>query len=195
MPPHLTCTDAILANRTLVPDSAFSASSVLRTNLPDFLPHQARVENLFDDQGTSGHAWCPRMIRTGEPKPWIQVDLGRLHRINRVVVYGRGKGNYVEYAETVSIQYQREEGETWHTYKEADGTSKSCKNKAVFAFSDGTTSYEGPLPWAGGPDQKPLNDATYDGSRVTRLQNGMGTLTDGQACVFANEVSRPSIRS
>ncbi|XP_033120771.1 lactadherin-like, partial [Anneissia japonica] len=78
------CTDPLGIEDGTIPAEQLSASSEwsLRTGA-----HSGRLNTEVDSSGSAG-AWCSKIK---DQYQWIQVDLGKLHKVRGVITQGRNK--------------------------------------------------------------------------------------------------------
>lgn len=75
-----------------------------------------------------GGAWCPVMpiSQTNFGKEWIQVKLNRSFVISAIETQGRfALGSGKEFVPSYQIEYSRNNGLTWHKWKDFRGSSVS----------------------------------------------------------------------
>ena len=79
--------------------------------------------NSINNGDWSGHSWSPAKE---DKTPWAEVDLGKLEKISKAVIYENG-----EAVKAFELQYQK--GETWKTiYKGTTIGSKAEINLSKF---------------------------------------------------------------
>ena len=76
------------------------------------------------NQDKSGGAWCPspQVDLTVSGLEWLQINLTERHVITGVSTQGRfGNGLGAEYVEEYWIEFSRDNGVTWHKWKNRRG--------------------------------------------------------------------------
>ena len=93
-----------------IPDSRLTASSQYGTR---FQPAYGRLN------GNRGDGWCAKKADRNDD--WLQVDLGKTIQVCAVATQGDRNGN--EWTTDFKLSYSSD-GNSWTTYKNADGTKK-----------------------------------------------------------------------
>ncbi|CAH8444111.1 unnamed protein product [Heterobilharzia americana] len=116
------CIQSLLVNRHRISDSAFNATSEVLdpSGAQRYNAHSIRNEN-------TDFAWCPGKRIGTECDEYIEVDMGELNIITKVVISGLlaedGGSRYTPY---FFIRYKREQSEdNWRTYRQLRPTITS----------------------------------------------------------------------
>nr|CAH8826423.1 unnamed protein product [Trichobilharzia regenti] len=116
------CIQSLLVNRNRIPDKAFNATSEVLdpSGARRYNAHSIRNEN-------TDFAWCPGKRIGTECDEYIEVDMGELNIITKVVISGLlaedGGSRYTPY---FYIRYKREQNEeNWRTYRQLRPTITS----------------------------------------------------------------------
>ncbi|CAH8828811.1 unnamed protein product, partial [Trichobilharzia szidati] len=116
------CIQSLLVNRNRIPDKAFNATSEVLdpSGAKRYNAHSIRNEN-------TDFAWCPGKRIGTECDEYIEVDMGELNIITKVVISGLlaedGGSRYTPY---FYIRYKREQNEeNWRTYRQLRPTITS----------------------------------------------------------------------
>ncbi|XP_018647784.1 putative discoidin domain receptor [Schistosoma mansoni] len=109
------CIQSLLVNRHQIPDSAFNATSevVDPSGAKRYNAHSIRNEN-------TDFAWCPGKRISTECDEYVEIDMGELNIITKVVISGLlAEGGGSRYTPYFYIRYKREiNEENWRTYRQ-----------------------------------------------------------------------------
>ncbi|KAK3745582.1 hypothetical protein QZH41_016224 [Actinostola sp. cb2023] len=94
-----------------LPDSAFNASTVLKSGNWDFGARNARLYKEDDSVYRRVGGWCAKESKN----QWLQVDLGSVKVITAVATQGRDK--FFEHVKSYQLGFSND-GKTFYTYKE-----------------------------------------------------------------------------
>ncbi|EMP42328.1 Epithelial discoidin domain-containing receptor 1 [Chelonia mydas] len=154
-----------------IPDEDLSASSAWSDST-------AAKHSRLDTSDGDG-AWCPAGPVYPNDAEFLEVDLRRLHFLT-LVISGNENTNEVvlkDLGPPIIARYVR-------FYPRADRVMSVCLRVELYGciWRDGLQSYTAPLGQTMVLQSEPvyLNDSTYDGYSVSKLQfGGLGQLTDG----------------
>ncbi|RTG83519.1 uncharacterized protein DC041_0005869 [Schistosoma bovis] len=109
------CIQSLLVNRHQIPDSAFNATSevVDPSGAKRYNAHSIRNEN-------TDFAWCPGKRISTDCDEYVEIDMGELNIITKVVISGLlAEGGGSRYTPYFYIRYKREiNEENWRTYRQ-----------------------------------------------------------------------------
>ncbi|KAH8854713.1 Discoidin domain-containing receptor 2 [Schistosoma japonicum] len=109
------CIQSLLVNRHQIPDSAFNATSevVDPSGAKRYSAHSIRNEN-------TDFAWCPGKRIGTDCDEYVEIDMGELNIITKVVISGLlAEGGGSRYTPYFYIRYKREQNaENWRTYRQ-----------------------------------------------------------------------------
>lgn len=114
-PDQSECIQSLLLDRRRIPSAAFTATSEQTdpTGTRRYSAEYVRVEN-------TDHAWCPGRRVGTELEEFVQIDLGELHAITKVVISGLlVEGGGSRFTPHFYIRYKREANEQeWRSYRQ-----------------------------------------------------------------------------
>lgn len=90
------------------------------------------------NQDISGGAWCPSrpISNSNLGKEWIQVKLNRSYVVSAIETQGRfSMGSGKEFVPSYQVEYSRDNGRTWHKWKDFRGASVSIPAKRIRRLS------------------------------------------------------------
>ncbi|KAK4472892.1 hypothetical protein MN116_004100 [Schistosoma mekongi] len=109
------CIQSLLVNRHQIPDSSFNATSevVDPSGAKRYSAHSIRNEN-------TDFAWCPGKRIGTDCDEYVEIDMGELNIITKVVISGLlAEGGGSRYTPYFYIRYKREyNAENWRTYRQ-----------------------------------------------------------------------------
>ncbi|XP_033117836.1 lactadherin-like, partial [Anneissia japonica] len=89
------CIDPLGVEDGTIPDEQLSASSEHKSRVG---AHRGRL-NIEQDSGGRG-AW---RSKTNDQYQWIQVDLGKLHKVHGIITQGRNNENFIHWVTSYEI--------------------------------------------------------------------------------------------